>query len=827
MGRRALPPPRRGSRRGARARHRPPRRARRSARRDREGSPRPLAQLEGALRPTPRARARAFVEAAGDRRGNRAAQAPDRRARRHADRADRREPAPGRGHERQRRRRGRARGGGGRGGRARARRRGDRERRGADVRGRGSRRRPPLPLPPPHRIRQDDRRRRLRRGRAHARDPDPHPPPPARQPVPERPDDGGLRRPLHGRDRAGPDAAAAEPDHDPDLRVVRAPCRLALARRVPARDLRRGPHGARREDERGDPQLLRPALHRHDRDRAADREAGLRRLPGLGRRPAADRRRPPRPDRAAPLSPRATGRGDQRGADRRRGLRGTRAGRGTRPPGAQPGRRESLPGPLRLDARDRLRRRRRPRLQPRAGVPRGRPEGGGGLRPHAAGEARRDPRRLRARRTQRPDQRDAARGRLELAARDRRDAPRADGVEARLPAADRPDHADAPAQGGRDRRGLHAEVGHAQRARRLAPLAARRRLLPRGRPRHARAPPPRPAPSPPPSLAGAVARPGHRRRRAPARRDPARVAADRPEVPGRGRAALLGDDRRPADPLRPAGRVREEVRRGACLETRARDLPLGLRRREPQPAPPDDGAPGPRLDDRRARRLRRPRHPRRAGAALGEGPRRGRPGAAARDRRGQGERAGPDPAAVDVAAREGDAEGAGPARERGVPRGEAPARRSRQLARPPARGERAEADSGREGATARRRRRAARLLRGLHAARLERARPRARGARRDQGDRERARRQPARAQGSVAQVAAAQAEEEDRRAQDRTQGQAQPAAEGSSNGVVADGSEQPAAPRKRRRRRRKPAGASSEAQTAETPAATAEPPAAD
>jgi hypothetical protein len=64
-------------------------------------------------------------------------------------------------------------------------------------------------------------------------------------------------------------------------------------------------------------------------------------------------------------------------------------------------------------------------------------------------------------------------------------------------------------------------------------------------------------------------------------------------------------------------------------------------------------------------------------------------------------------------------------------------------------------------------------------------------------------------------------------APDRTQGQAQPAAAGSSNGVVAEGSAQPAAPRKRRRRRRKPAGASSEAQTAETPAATAEPPAAD
>ena len=73
-------------------------------------------------------------------------------------------------------------------------------------------------------------------------------------------------------------------------------------------------------------------LHRHDRDRAADREAGLRRLPGLGRRPAAHRRRAPRPDRAAALPARPAGRRDQLGADRRRRLRGARAGRGPRPP---------------------------------------------------------------------------------------------------------------------------------------------------------------------------------------------------------------------------------------------------------------------------------------------------------------------------------------------------------------------------------------------------------------------------------------------------------------------------------------------------------------
>ena len=52
---------------------------------------------------------------------------------------------------------------------------------------------------------------------------------------------------------------------------------------------------------------------------------------------------------------------------------------------------------------------------------------------------------------------------------------------------------------------------HAQRARRLAALAARRRLLPRGRARHAGAAPTRPAPRAPQALAGAVARPRHRR----------------------------------------------------------------------------------------------------------------------------------------------------------------------------------------------------------------------------------------------------------------------------------------------------------------------------
>ena len=92
-----------------------------------------------------------------------------------------------------------------------------------------------------------------------------------------------------------------------------------------------------------------------------------------------------------------------------------------------------------------------------------------------------------------------------------------DRVEARLPAADRPDHAHPSAQGSGHRRRLHAEGGDAQRARRLAALAARRRLLPRGRARHARAAPPHATARAPQADAGLVARPGHARRAAPRR----------------------------------------------------------------------------------------------------------------------------------------------------------------------------------------------------------------------------------------------------------------------------------------------------------------------
>ena len=255
---------------------------------------------------------------------------------------------------------------------------------------------------------------------------------------------------------------------------------------VPARDLRRGPHGARREDERRDPVVQRAGLHRHDGDRAADREAGLGRLPRLGRRPAARGRGPARADRAAALPAGAAGRRDQLRADRRRRLRGARPRRRARPLRPQPGRREPLPRALRDDARDRLRGRRRARLQPRPGVPGRGDQGRGGLGQDAAREARRDARRLRARRDQRPHQRPAPRRGLELAARDRLLPPRPDRVAPRLPAAHRPDHAHALAQGGGHRRRLRHQGVDPQRPRHLAPLAARRRLLPRGRARHAR-----------------------------------------------------------------------------------------------------------------------------------------------------------------------------------------------------------------------------------------------------------------------------------------------------------------------------------------------------
>ena len=115
----------------------------------------------------------------------------------------------------------------------------------------------------------------------------------------------------------------------------------------------------------------------------------------------------------------------------------------------------------------------------------GRPEGRRGLRAHASAPAREHAGGLRARRDQRARQRAAARGGLERAPRDGLHAPRADGLEARLPAADRPHHAPAPPQGGGRGRRLRRGDGAAHRPHRHRPLAARGRRVPARRARHA------------------------------------------------------------------------------------------------------------------------------------------------------------------------------------------------------------------------------------------------------------------------------------------------------------------------------------------------------
>ncbi len=130
------------------------------------------------------------------------------------------------------------------------------------------------------------------------------------------------------------------------------------------------------------------------------------------------------------------------------------------------------------------------------------------------------------------------------------------------------------------------------------------------------------------------------------------------------------------------------------------------------------------------RRLRRPRHARHAGAAVGEGPVGRRADPAARDRRREARRARPDPRALDVAPLARGAQAARPQGVAGVPGREAAARRARQLARPSSRGEcgqarqrgARDAEGGRRGA--------ARVGRGLHAALDAAARRGPRAARR-------------------------------------------------------------------------------------------------
>ena len=95
------------------------------------------------------------------------------------------------------------------------------------------------------------------------------------------------------------------PVTDRDLRLVHPQRRAAEPRRLRRRALRRGAHGARREDRRRHPRARHADVHRHDRDRPAAAEARRRRVPGRGRRLPAGRCRPRRRGRAVARRARA------------------------------------------------------------------------------------------------------------------------------------------------------------------------------------------------------------------------------------------------------------------------------------------------------------------------------------------------------------------------------------------------------------------------------------------------------------------------------------------------------------------------------------------
>ena len=214
------------------------------------------------------------------------------------------------------------------------------------------------------------------------------------------------------------------------------------------------------------------------------------------------------------------------------------------------------------------------------------------------------------------------------------------------------------------------------RARHLPPQPAGRRLLPRGRPGHAGAAPPAEPPRPPQALPGAVARPGHPGRAPTAVGHPARVAAHRPALPRRGRAALLGHDRRRARcGSRSASEFVKKLTDGkaskACLEqflvTAAAENPnrrlrmMALADRVSMTVERAD------FDDLVTLVTQ--------AAALGEGPGAGRRASCSGRSARESRRAGTDPGPLDVEARPRDAQGAGPQGQRGVRGGEATARR--------------------------------------------------------------------------------------------------------------------------------------------------------
>src|SRR5688572_6373004 len=148
------------------------------------------------------------------------------------------------------------------------------------------------------------------------------------------------------------------------------------------RHLRRGSHGARREDVGVDPPVGGPDLHRHDGDGRADRPPRHRPLPDpdLALRPRAGRAARRHLSLAVRAHPARAGRADDRQgavAARRGGhrVRPVDAGRAAGPAAVQPGHRRPLQDALQRRAGGRLRRGRAARLQLRPGVPRSRAEG--------------------------------------------------------------------------------------------------------------------------------------------------------------------------------------------------------------------------------------------------------------------------------------------------------------------------------------------------------------------------------------------------------------------------------------------------------------------
>ena len=498
----------------------------------------------------------------------------------------------------------------------------------------------------------------------------------------------GYGGPVSPGDRGRAGAAPRQPDHDPDVRVVRAPRRLDLEGRLPARHLRRGAHGARREDERRDPQLRRADLHRHDGDRAADREAGVGRLPRLGGRPPTRRCRPPRPHRPAPLPARAARRG------RSRRCRSS-AATTTRTPWPASSTTSLINQAAASLYRDRFGE--TPGIVYAAGVE------------HA----------------------------YNLAREFRAAGLKAEAVSGKTPPLKLAETLAAYERGEINvliNAQLLAEGWNSPRATvcmHLAPTASRRvyqqrigrimRMHPRKeagvvvdfvdptrRPTTSARSPSTPCSTPTSTGPGARVTPAPRRRvQRRARRklspapwlvpvtpdlrrrvavitrewervDPSRLADDEQLLWARiaGRQLRFDERQQFAEKLAKASReCREAFLMSCAAENPNRRLRLSA------------------LGDRVAvtvdrAELRRPRHDGHLGADVGEGPRAGRPHPPAGDRRGEGRRAGGDPLPLDVAARPRDAQAAGPARERRPAGGEAAPRRADELARAPARGER-------------------------------------------------------------------------------------------------------------------------------------------